>query len=142
MKRLSRSALVPVAPAAARAVVIAVERYPEFVPGCDRVRVLERTDDGIVAEVRVSGKGLSEAFVTRNVHGEDCVEMVLVEGPLRALMGRWTFVPIGDAGCRVQIDIEFDAAGLLGALLVPLADRVANRLVDAFVERIASGTPL
>ena len=141
MIRLSRSALLPVAPAAARAVVLAVERYPEFVPGCDGVRVLERTAEGLIAEVRVSGKGLTESFVTRNVHAEDRVEMVLVEGPLRTLAGRWTFVPIGDAGCRVQIDIDFEAGGLLGRMLTPVADRVANRLVDAFSERISASGP-
>ena len=68
MKILQRTALLEVPPRAAYAVVIDVSQYPQFLPGCERVEVLETTPTGLVAEVSVAGKGLQERFVTSNVH--------------------------------------------------------------------------
>lgn len=138
MTRISRSALVEVPIELAYQVVVDVERYPEFVPGCDEVKVLTRRDQGLDARVTVTGAGMTQSFVTRNQHNAGSITMVLTEGPLDHLQGVWHFNAIGEAGCRVEIDIDFAAGGVLATLFTPVADKVANRLVDAFVERMDS----
>lgn len=137
MAQIFRSALVEAPPSAAYAVVVDVERYPEFLPNCSAVQVLESTDSGLVAAVTVVGKGLSEQFVTSNRHQQDqSVLMSLREGPFKHLEGEWVFTPLGDLGCRIDMRLEFVPRGLLARLLSGLADSVANRLVDAFSERV------
>ena len=113
-----------------------VVHYPEFVPGCDDVRVAEQSPTEALATVMVSGKGISESFVTANSYQPDAIHMRLVEGPFKTLEGRWAFTAIGDRGCKVEIAIDYSARGLLAPLLVKMADVIANRLVDAFVERM------
>ncbi len=137
MKILERSALLEVPPRVAYAVVIDVPRYPQFLPGCERVEVLDTTPTGLVAEVSVAGKGLQEKFVTSNVHQpHEKVTMYLQHGPFEHLAGEWSFTPLGEIGCRVDLRIEYVPKGLLARLLAGLADTVANRMVDAFSERI------
>ena len=58
------------------------------------------------------------------------------QGPFEHLEGEWSFTPLGDIGCRIDLRIEYLPKGVLTRLLSGLADRVANRLVDAFSERI------
>ena len=137
MKILQRTALLEVPPRAAYAVVIDVSQYPQFLPGCERVEVLETTPTGLVAEVSVAGKGLQERFVTSNVHQpHETVTMYLQQGPFEHLAGEWSFTPLGEVGCRVDLRIEYIPKGVLARLLAGLADTVANKMVDAFSERI------
>ena len=137
MNTLERTALLEVPAAVAYEVVTDVAQYPDFLPGCEAVRVLQTTDAGLVAELAVVGAGLHESFITENQHTPgEAVLMSLREGPFERLEGQWSFTPLGDLGCRVDLRIDYQPKGLLARLLSGLADRVANRLVDAFVARI------
>ena len=139
MRTLQRTALLEVPPATAYSVVIDVLRYPDFLPGCEAVQVLEVTDAGLVAEVAVAGKGLTETFVTQNRHQpHEAVFMSLQQGPFERLEGQWLFTPLGTIGCRVDLRIEYLPKGLVAKLLSGLADKLANRLVDAFSARIVA----
>ncbi len=137
MPQISRSALVAATPAAAYAVVVDVERYPDFLPHCQSVRVIETRPDGLVAQVTVAGRGITEHFVTTNSHQPDrSVYMNLREGPFRHLRGEWTFTALGEDGCRIDMHLEFAPKGVLARLLSGMAESIANRLVDAFSRRV------
>lgn len=137
MPRLTRTVLLEAPAAAAFAVVADVEAYPQFLPACDAVRVLANREDGLDAKVSVSAKGIKADFVTRNVHAPNTwLEMRLVEGPLQHLLGRWEFKALGEHGCRVTLELEYELGGMLGRLLSGMAELAADRMVDAFCERI------
>ncbi len=137
MHRLKRTALLEVPAAVAYSVVVDVVQYPDFLPGCRAVQVLETTADGLVAEVAVAGRGLHESFVTTNQHRPaEAIMMSLREGPFERLEGEWLFTALGDVGCRVDLRIEYQPKGLVARLLTGFADKIANHMVDAFSARI------
>ncbi len=136
MVKVERSALLEVSAELAFEVVADVERYPEFLPGCERVEITQRLEDGLIARVRVVGKGLHSSFVTENTHALNSISMSLREGPFKSLEGSWHFTPIGELGCRVDIKLEFVAKGVLVRLLSGFTEVIANRLVDAFCKRM------
>ncbi len=145
VRKLSKSAWLEVSPELAFRVVADVEKYPEFVPGCKSVKVKKVTERGLVAKVTVSGGGMKESFVTKNTHGAGAIHMAFVEGPFKTLEGSWSFTSIGEIGCRIQVELVFEAKGMLAPLLSGLADAVANQLVDAFarrIQKIADGHPV
>ena len=120
--------------------VTAVERYPEFLPWCDRAQVLEHSEAGMTAEVGIALGGIRQTFVTRNVHelGER-VQMHLVKGPFSKLEGDWRFLPVGDGtqrACKVELQLNYGfSSAALAALVGPVFDRIAATMVDAFVKR-------
>ena len=136
MPTIRKSALLEVPVELAYAVVADVEAYPEFLPSCDGVQVLSRADDVIRARVEVSGMGLAHAFVTKNKHTSTGITMSLVEGPFERLEGQWSFTAISDLGCRIEVAVDFKVGGLLGSVFAPMADQVADKLVQAFCLRI------
>lgn len=139
MHKLERTALLEVPIDVAYDVVVDVLRYPDFLPGCKAVSVLESSDSGLIAKVAVAGRGIHESFVTENVHHpHESVFMYLREGPFERLEGQWLFTPLGDIGCRVDLRIDYLPKGLIAHLLSGFADKAANRLVDAFSQRIIS----
>lgn len=114
-----------------------IERYPEFVPGCTAARVESRTDAEVVATLSIKRGPLRAEFTTRNLLEPDRrMLMQFVSGPFRVLEGLWTFSPLGELGCRVELEMRFEFSNrVAGALFEPLFEDTAASLVDAFVKR-------
>src|SRR3954468_20715610 len=140
MREVKRSALIAEAPARMYALINDIERYPEFVPGCVGAKVIERKDHEVVAMLDIRRGPLKTEFTTRNLLEPDRrVLMQLVSGPFRVLEGLWTLNPLGDLGCRIELEMRFEFANrLTGALFEPLFEDTAASLVDAFVTRARS----
>ena len=90
--------------------VDACERYPEFLPWCDRAKVIEHDAAGMTAEVGLAFSGFHHSFTTRNTHvpGRE-VHLKLVDGPFSNLDGVWKFTPVGEEGeraCRVELNLS------------------------------------
>lgn len=140
MKTVSKSVLIWYSPEEMFSLVVGVEQYPQFLPWCDRARVLEQDSDSMVAEVGIAFSGIRQSFVTRNTHDAGRrVQMHLVRGPFSKLEGDWQFLPVGDGtqrACRVELELRygFDNAAL-AALVGPVFDRIAKSMVEAFVKR-------
>lgn len=134
---MTRSALVARSPQLLYRLVEDVERYPEFVPGCTSAQVLARDERSMIARLAVRRGPLHTHFTTRNeLESGRAVTMHLVEGPFRELEGRWSFTPIGDQGCRIELFLRFQFSNTLkSALFDPLFEETAASLVRAFVAR-------
>jgi ribosome-associated toxin RatA of RatAB toxin-antitoxin module len=137
MTSLSKSALVPYSPAEMFALVDDVERYPEFLPWCNGAEVLRRSGDEVRASISLSKGGVDKIFTTCNrTQKNKMIEMRLEEGPFKHLHGYWRFEPLGEAGCKVSLDLEFEfSSRVLGMMIGPVFNQVANSLVDSFQKR-------
>lgn len=137
MREMTRSALVARSPYTLYRLVEDVERYPEFVPGCTSAEVLERGEGEMLARLAVRRGPLRTQFTTRNrLDPGRGVHMQLVEGPFRMLEGQWSFTPIADQGCRIELWLRFQFSNALkSALFDSLFEETAASLVRAFVAR-------
>jgi ribosome-associated toxin RatA of RatAB toxin-antitoxin module len=147
MKRVHKSILLWYSPREMYDLVVAVERYPQFLPWCERAEVLEQHGDTMTARLHLAYAGVRQAFTTLNQHVEaQQVQVQLVDGPFSMLDGLWQFHPIGRAGggsgqgdqqaCRIEFNLDYAFASKpLQALLSPVFDKIADTLVDRFVQR-------
>jgi ribosome-associated toxin RatA of RatAB toxin-antitoxin module len=137
MREIKRSALIAESPARMYRLVNEIERYPEFVPWCTGARVQTRSDAEVVATLSIRRGPLRAEFTTRNLLEPDTrVLMQFVSGPFRVLEGLWTFTPLGELGCRIELEMRFEFANrVAGTLFEPLFEDTAASLVDAFVKR-------
>lgn len=137
MRQVSRSAIVPYPPAAMYELVADVESYPQFLPGCSSARVRSRSDDELVGSLTLARGPLNTTFTTRNrLSPPDGMSMTLIDGAFRDLRGEWRFTALGQAGCRVTLELAFEFANpVKDMLLGPVFEGICNQLVDAFVER-------
>jgi len=140
MKTVHKSVLIWYSADEMYALVTDVAKYPEFLPWCDRSRVLEQDPAGMTAQVGLSFGGLRQSFTTRNTHvpGRE-VHLKLVDGPFSQLDGTWQFIPVGEGNeraCRVELDLRYGFDNFaLQALVGPVFDKIASSLVEAFVKR-------
>lgn len=119
-----------------------VERYPEFLPLCESLRVLRRSQSGegvetLVAAMGVGYKAIRESFTTRVTLDRPRLRILVeyVDGPFKYLENRWTFKPHA-TGCEVDFFISYEFRSLtLGLLMGSVFDKAFRRFVGAFQDR-------
>jgi ribosome-associated toxin RatA of RatAB toxin-antitoxin module len=140
MKTVSKSVLIWYSPQEMYALVTDIEHYPQFLPWCDRARVLCTDASGMTAEIGIAFSGIHKTFTTRNEHipGRQVI-LTLVDGPFSRLDGVWNFVPLGDGtqrACKVELTLNYGfESATLARLVGPVFDKIAGSMVDAFVKR-------
>jgi coenzyme Q-binding protein COQ10 len=121
-----------------------VERYPEFLPLCESLRVLRRQDgpgEGtqvLVAEMGVGYKAIRERFTTRVSLDRLGLRITAeyIDGPFRHLENRWAFKPGPNGGCNVEFFITYEFKSFaLGLLMGKMFDRAFRKFTDAFESR-------
>jgi ribosome-associated toxin RatA of RatAB toxin-antitoxin module len=137
MRKVSRSALVPFSAHQMYALVEDVESYPTFLPWCSDAVLHWREGELLEGSVEMNRAGLRRRFRTRNTMREyEAIDMTLVDGPFSHLSGGWGFRALGDAGCKVSLDLEFEVKSrTTDRLLGRYFEEICNTLVDAFVRR-------
>jgi len=137
MRQVRRSAIVPYPPAAMYELVADVASYPQFLPGCSAASVKARSDEELVGSLTLARGPLNTTFTTRNrLSPPDRMSMELVDGAFRELRGEWHFAALGEQGCRIELDLSFEFANPVKAMVLgPAFEGICNQLVDAFVER-------
>lgn len=138
--RIQRSALVSYSAEAMFDLVTDIERYPEYMDGCVGAEVLSSESSEVVARLDLKKAGIRQSFVTRNrQHYPESIELSLEEGPFKEFSGTWRFLPLGDLGSKVSLEINFVLSHrLLSKPAQTLFTSVANNLVTSLTERAAA----
>ncbi|UCC55713.1 MAG: type II toxin-antitoxin system RatA family toxin [Gammaproteobacteria bacterium] len=137
MDTVDRSALLPYTTEEMYRLVSDIESYPGFLPWCNDALILSQDDDELYASIEFSVGGMIRSFTTRNrLQVNKMIEMRLVDGPFSRLQGCWQFEPLGDAGSKISLFLEYDFSNrMLGMVVGPAFNQIANTLVDAFQKR-------
>lgn len=119
------------------------EDYPQFLPWCGGVDLIERNEILTVARLHIHYHGIKAHFATENTKlaGRE-MHIRLREGPFRHLEGAWRFTPLGDRACKIEFSLHYEfASKLLEKAVGPVFNHIANTFVDAFVKRAAQIYP-
>jgi ribosome-associated toxin RatA of RatAB toxin-antitoxin module len=118
----------------------AAEFYPAFLPWCASAVVLQRDDAVVVARLQVAYLGARFEFTTRNPKRRpEFMAIGLEQGPFQRFEGSWHLKPLASWGCRIEFVLSYDFAhSVMGSLAAPVFHRIADTLVDAFIQRADS----
>lgn len=124
------------------ALVADMERYPEFVPLCQSVRILSRSEEAgskvVVSRMTVAYKLFQESYTSRVRlrESELVIDVDYLDGPFRHMQNRWTFEPEGVAACVVGFYLDYEFRSLmLQALMGSVFDRAFRKFSSAFEAR-------
>jgi coenzyme Q-binding protein COQ10 len=120
-----------------------VERYPEFVPLCQQLKIRQRTakTDGteiVIADMTVSFKLVREAFTSRVTLDRPNLKILVeyLQGPFSNLENRWSFEPKSDAACDVGFFLAYEfKSRMLAILMGTMFDTAFQRFAAAFEKR-------
>ena len=120
-----------------------VERYPEFVPLCQALKIRQRTQrpDGtevVVADMTVSFKLVRETFTSQVTLDRPNLKILVeyLRGPFKNLENRWTFEPKAEDVCDVGFYLSYEfKSRMLATLMGAMFDAAFTRFSAAFEKR-------
>ncbi len=120
-----------------------IERYPEFVPLCQSLRIRRRTqnDEGavvLVADMTVAYKLIRETFTSQVTLDRADLEILVeyLDGPFSHLENRWVFKPLGEQACEIAFFISYEfRSRTLGFLMGAMFETAFRRFAEAFERR-------
>ena len=119
-----------------------VERYPEFVPFCERLNVRGRRKEGerevLVADMTIGYKLVRETFSSKVTLDREALEIRAdyLDGPFRSMENSWSFSPLPDGGSEIRFWIRYEfRSRTLAMLMGAVFDRVFRTFAHAFEAR-------
>jgi coenzyme Q-binding protein COQ10 len=120
-----------------------VEKYPQFVPLCDSLKVKSRTEKAegvsvVVAAMTVAYKMIHQTFTSRVTLDRPNLKILVeyLDGPFSRLQNRWTFHHTGENACAVEFFIEYEfKSRTLAMLMGAMFDTAFRRFAAAFEKR-------
>ena len=132
----------PYSPAQLYALVLDVERYPEFLPWCRAARITERTAEYFIGELIVSFSHLTERYSSKVVGTPATpdtpakIDVTLVQGPFAHLENHWQFVPSESGGTEIHFAVDFKfKSAWLDRLIGGVFTRACEKMSTAFMTR-------
>ncbi len=91
------------------------------------------------ARVELQQGSITKSFTTRNTRREyESIDLALLGGPFKTLEGGWQFTELGDQGCKITLQLEFQFnSRMVDMMFGPFFEQTCNSLVDAFTQRAA-----
>ena len=124
------------------ALVADVEKYPEFVPLCQALKVHSRREKNgreiLLADMTAGYKAIRETFTCQVILMQETNEITAsyIDGPFKYLENKWRFEPAGDDACDVHFSIDYEFKSRALALLMgSMFDRAFAHFTKAFEER-------
>lgn len=119
------------------ALVLDVQKYPQFLPWCLAARVKSQTESELTADLIIGFNMFRETF-TSYVEFDSYkleIDVRYAEGPFKHLTNNWKFLPHED-GCEIDfyVDFEFNSR-LLQSVIETLFTEAVRRMVRAFEAR-------
>ena len=114
-----------------------INAYPQFVPDCNDTGVLQRDENLLLAYIEVEKFGFKKRFTTLNRLKEPSkIEITLIDGPFKKLVGAWTFTPISENQSKITFDLNFEFnSKLLDMTFTPIFKDIMKNMVIAFSNR-------
>ncbi len=142
MRKINRTHVVGHSADAMFDLVADVEKYPEFLPLCENLKVISRAVEGdkeiVTANMAVGYKAVHEVFLSRVTLERDR-QRILVEyldGPISHLENHWWFEEISATSSRVHFSLEYEFKNIaLRLLMGAMFDKAFRKFSEAFEKR-------
>jgi len=111
-----------------------VASYPKRFAWCEGSKVIEQSEEHMLARLDLRVAGLPISFTTRNTLTVPTrIALQLVDGPFSEFKGLWIFHSLAEDACKVSLSLDFQVAGrLIGSALSIGFQGLADRMVDDF----------
>ena len=122
--------------------VINIEKYPEFLPWCRASRILERSNNKLMAELIVSFKHITESYISevtfkrpKDSNDTGFIDVNLKQGPFEHLNNHWKFTPInGQTEISLELSFKFRSR-ILDSIIGLLFGKASAKMALAFKQR-------
>jgi ribosome-associated toxin RatA of RatAB toxin-antitoxin module len=91
----------------------------------------------MLASMILSKAGVKQTLTTSNTLIKDSsIQMDLSDGPFKSLSGGWSFTPLSDDACKIELQLDFVfSSKLMEIAFGKIFNSLASNMVNAFSQR-------
>ncbi len=123
-------------------IVLDLEKYPDFIPWCNYMKINSRQNNEIFADMYVFYKFLlPQKFGSHVIYNKKDLKIktIYINGPLKDLKTNWIFEPINSKKTLVNFSINFEFKKFLHQKLAEtLYSLLEDKMIDSFKKRANS----
>ena len=137
MPRHHERRLLPYPPETLYAIVADVGRYPEFLPWVVSADVLDKTEQGFLADLTIGYKLFQDTYRSEvMLTPHERIDIRYIKGPFKYLRNHWVFSSTPPQGTTLDffIDFEFQST-LFQSMVETVFTEAATKIISAFEER-------
>ena len=120
-------------------IVLDIEKYPEFIPWCNKIIIISKSKNELLADMIVSYKYFLPQTFTSHVFFNSnklLINTNYVKGPLKDLKTEWYFEKLEENKTKILFNIKFEFQKFLHQKLAEFFfDLIENQMVDSFKKR-------
>ncbi len=122
-------------------IVLDIERYPEFVPNCESIEILEREENEMKAKVHTKIGMISSSYISNIEYqfprnGKAYIYVRSIDGPFQVLANEWKFIRINDSTTCVEFSIRFKLKNpILHNIVNSMSGDIHSKMLAAFKRR-------
>ena len=107
--------------------VLDIEKYPDFLPGCTDSRIISNSESKIIADLVIQYKYFNDTFRSFvDYNNKDLtISIKYTEGPLKALYTNWEFIKLDSNKTLIKFNVD-----------VKFKFKPFNKLLDNFYKSI------
>ena len=120
-------------------IVLDIEKYPDYIPWCSQIEILNKNSNEIKANMFVDYKFFpSQKFTSKVSYDFDKLQIKTkyIDGPLKDLETLWFFKNISNKRTKVFFEVEFEFKNFfhqkLAELFYPLIEK---KMIESFIHR-------
>ena len=120
-------------------IVLDIEKYPDYIPWCSKIEILESKNQEITANMIVDYKFFPTQIFTSHVHFDKrnlIIKTKYIDGPLKNLNTIWIFKKLKKNNCTVNFKVNFEFKNFIhqkiAELFFPL---IESKMIDSFIKR-------
>lgn len=118
MQNIKKQILVPCTVAEIYSLVNDIKKYPEFIPWCESTNIQVNGENMLIATINAAKGPIRQSFTSKNnLVLNKSIDMELVAGPFKTLVGYWRFIPQliepDLEYCRIEFELKFEFSNRL-----------------------------
>ncbi|NOS96965.1 MAG: type II toxin-antitoxin system RatA family toxin [Methylotenera sp.] len=137
MAQVQKTVLIHHSASRMYALVDDVTLYPEFLPWCGGVDLIQQDVGTTIATLHIAYRGIHQKFTTENHKTfPNLMKIILVDGPFKHLDGTWRFIELNEDACKIEFMLNYEFTNsILDRLIAPVFSHITSTFVDNFVAR-------
>ena len=121
--------------------ILDVESYPEFLPWCEKVEILQKNRDGFEADLILKYKSFKKSYISKTIITESgnmvIIKTTAMKGIFKSLNSIWELKKIDPEQTIVKFRIHFELQSAFFSKILNLFFKTANqKMMQSFEKRI------
>ncbi len=136
MIEIKKTAIVPYSPEQMFNLVSDIKNYPKYLPWCVATEIKTQNNNEAIGTIYIEYLKIKTQFTTKNIYTKfSKIDIYLIDGPFTAFSGYWSFLNLGNLGCKIEFVLKYEFKGfLLEKLIGPVFAYISKSIIDCFIK--------